>query len=357
MTQSERSALAEWIRLESVGIEEIGSPFYGELERHIAADIESGGPAWTILESRAGGTSSDDALALRLLGGVHRMVLAGTAPDLARHYPSVGGDGDAAAAWWHLRDLLERAPAEILDALTRPPQTNEVGRSASLVPGFLRVGADTGLPLRLVELGASAGLNLRADRYWYEQDGSGWGDPDSPVRFVDLWPDARPPLDTAATIASRAGCDHDPIDVSEPESALTLLSYVWPDQEQRLQRLRDALDIAADFPVEVARAGIEEWLPEQLAVAVPGVATIVFHSVVWQYLTESTRALVLATLEDAGRRATPDAPLAYLRLEPSPGTYFPAELRLTTWPGAGSASTSSLLSTSGFHFGPVTWIG
>jgi hypothetical protein len=356
MMQSDRGALAEWFRLESVGLEEIGSPFYGRLERSLADDVETGGPAWALLESLAD-RPIDDALALRLLGGVHRMVLAGTAPELGRHYPSVGGDGDADAAWWHLRDLLERAPSEVLDALTRPPQTNEVGRSASLVPGFLEVARQTQLPLRLLELGASAGLNLRADRYWYEQGGSGWGEPDSPVRFVDLWPDATPPLGVRATISSRAGCDRDPIDPSRPEAALTLLSYVWPDQHERLQRVRDALAIAAEFPVDVARASIESWLPEQLASPVPGVATVVFHSVVWQYLPEPTRELVLATLGDAGSHTTPDAPLAYLRLEPTPTTYFPAELRLTQWPGAAAATESRLLSTSGFHFGPVSWTG
>ncbi len=356
MTQADRTALAEYFRLEAVGLGEIGSAFYAELERAMADDVEAGGPSWTVLESRAG-APFDDALALRLLGGVHRMVLAGDAPQLARHYPSTGGDGDAAAAWWHVRDLVATQPAEVLDALARPPQTNEVGRSASLVPGFLTIAAETGFPLRLLELGASAGLNLRVDRYWYEQDGVGWGDPESPVRFVDLWPHGAPRFETPATIASRAGCDKDPIDTSRPESALTLLSYVWPDQAERIQRLRDALDIATGCSVDIARAAAEDWLPEQLAQPTPGVATVVFHSIVWQYLPEATRARLLATLEAAGTAATEEAPLAYLRLEPSPETYFPAELRLTLWPGATSASASRLLSTSGFHFGQVTWIG
>jgi hypothetical protein len=245
----------------------------------------------------------------------------------------------------------------VLDALTRPPQTNEVGRSASLVPGFLTIAAETGMPLRLLELGSSAGLNLRVDRYWYEQDGAGWGDPASGVRFEDLWTEGAPPLATPAVIATRAGCDRDPIDAADPESALTLLSYVWPDQAERLQRLRAALDVARDAPVDLAPAAIEDWLPAQLAAPVPGVATVVFHSVVWQYLPEPTRALILATLDDAGSRATADAPLAYLTLEPSVETYFPAELRLTTWPGATAVSDSRKLATSGFHFGSVTWLG
>jgi hypothetical protein len=356
MTTDDRSTLAEWFRLEAVGLGEIGSAFYAELERRLGDDIEAGGPTWDVLESRAGAPSGD-ALALRLLGGVHRMVLAGDAPDLARHYPSVGGDGDAAAAWWHLRDLLADPPPEVLDALTRPPQTNEVGRSASLVPGFLHVAKATGLPLRLLELGSSAGLNLRVDRYRYEQDGAGWGDPASAVRFEDLWPGASPPLGTPATIASRRGCDHDPIDASQHEAALTLLSYVWPDQQDRLDRTRAALDVAADLPVDIERAAIENWLPEQLATPVPGVVTVVFHSIVWQYLPDTTRARIIAALDEAGSRATDDAPLAYLRLEPSPETYFPAELRLSRWPRPIGAEADHRLATSGFHFGPVTWTG
>ena len=354
--QGDRGALAEWFRLEAVGVEEIGSPFYGALERQIADDVETGGPSWDVLQSHAH-RPTDDALALRLLGGVHRMVLAGDAPELAAHYPSTGGDGDATAAWWHFRDLVATQPPALLDALTRPPQTNEVGRSASLVPGLLQIAGVTGLPLRLLELGASAGLNLRVDRYRYEQAGAGWGDPDSTLRFVDLWTDGVPPLGTPAVITQRRGCDRDPIDPALPDAALTLLSYVWPDQAERLARLRAALAIAAEFPVDVVPAAIEDWLPEQLVTAAPGVTTVVFHSVVWQYLPESTRALVLATLDEAGTRATPDAPLAYLRLEPAPDSYFPAQLRLTIWPGASSATDSRLLATSGFHFGPVSWRG
>jgi hypothetical protein len=239
--------------------------------------------------------------------------------------------------------------------MTRPPQTNEVGRSAALVPGFLTVAAATGRPLRLLEVGSSAGLNLRVDGYWYEQDGASWGDPASGVRFVDLWPDASPPLAVAATIADRRGCDRDPIDATDPESTARLLSYVWPGQTERFEMLRAALDVARRTPVTIDQVSVDDWLPAQLVEPVPGTATVVFHSVVWQYLPDDTRATILGTLADAGRRATPDAPLAYLRLEPSPDTYFPAQLRLTRWPGP--EVDDHLLATSGFHYGPVQWIG
>src|SRR5262249_38169107 len=156
---------------------------------------------------------------------------------------------------------------------------NEVGRSAALVPGFLTVAAATGLPLRLLEVGSSAGLNLRVDGYWYEQRGASWGDPDSGVRFVDLWPDASPPLSVAGTIADRRGCDRDPIDATDPESTARLLSYVWPDQTDRFAMLRAALDVARRTPVTIDQVSVDDWLPAQLAEPVPGVATVVFHSV------------------------------------------------------------------------------
>jgi hypothetical protein len=349
-----RAEVAGWLRVEATGWGEVGSPFYAALGHLMADDLEAGGPVWDLL-----GAMSDapfgEAYGLRLLGGVHRLVLGGGAPDLARHYASVGGDGDARAAWPAFLALVADPPPEVRDALTRPPQTNEVGRSAALTPGFLTVASLTGLPLRLLEIGASGGLNLRVDRYWYGQGGAGWGDPGSPVRLVDLWPDRTPPLDVPASIASRRGCDRDPIDASDPENALRLLSYVWPEQAHRRDVLRAALEVAATMPVTIDAASVDDWLPEQLAAPAEGVASVVFHSIVWQYLPEATRAAVLETLTDAGRRATPDAPLAYLHLEPNVEVFFPAELRLTLWPGP--RFERRLLATSGFHIGPVHWRG
>src|SRR4029077_12761115 len=111
-------------------------------------------------------------------------VLTGRLPDLARHYPSTGGDGDPEAAWPAFRTALDLHRDEISALVARPCQTNEVGRSAALVGGFLEVAHRTGLPLRILEIGASAGLNLRWDRYRYESSEGAWGDPGSHVRFT-----------------------------------------------------------------------------------------------------------------------------------------------------------------------------
>lgn len=346
-----RATLAANLRLGAAGCDVLGSPFYRELEERMAADVEAGGPVWDVLGPRAA-APLEDAYALRLLGGVHKRVLAGRAPDLATHYPSTGGDGDAAAAWPHFLAAVSTGPPEVLDALTRPPQTNEVGRSPALVGGLLVVARETGLPLRLREVGASAGLNLRVDRYHYEQDGLAWGDPASPVRFVGCWQRGRPPFEAAASIVDRRGCDRDPIDATTADAGLTLLSYVWPGQAERFTLLRTALDVARAYPVPIERAEASEWVAEQLSAAAPGTATVVYHSVVWQYLDDPTRDAIRGALDKAAAHATGGAPVAWLRLEPTPETYLPAELRLTLWPGG----EERLLATCGFHLGPVHWL-
>jgi hypothetical protein len=327
----------------------LGSAFYGARMDCMADDADAGGPIVTLIAPDA--RDPDSMYRLRVLGGVHRLVLAGDAPELARHYPTTEGDGDAAAAWPFVRALLEDPPPAVRDALTRPPQTNDVGRSASLIGGFLVLAREIGLPLRVLELGSSAGLNLRFERYRYEQDGSGFGNPDSPVRFTDLWPAGAPPFQADCHVAERRGCDRHPIDATTDEGRLSLLSYVWPDQTERFSLLAAALDIARDDPVRVDRAGITEWLQTQLAVPAPDRVTVVFHSIVWQYLTDDDRATVETTLRDAGEPARVDAPIAWLRLEPTPDLAY-TELRVTTWPGG----EERLLATAGFHVGPVTWL-
>jgi hypothetical protein len=327
----------------------MGSPFYGALMQRMAEDADAEGPITTLIAPDA--RDPDAMYRLRVLGGVHRLVLAGDAPALTGHYPTTGGDGDADAAWPIVHALLEDPPPALLDALTRPPQTNEVGRSASLIGGFLVAARETGLPLRVLELGSSAGLNLRFDRYRYEQGGSGFGDPDSPVRFKDLWQTGAPPFQPGCDVAERRGCDRNPVDATTDEGRLTLLSYVWPGQTERFSLLAAALDVARDDPVRIDRAGIAEWLPSRLDAPVDDRTTVVFHSVVWQYLTEDERATVRSTLLEAAGRARPDARLAWLRLESVPDLTY-AELRLTIWPGG----EERLLATTGFHVGPINWL-
>jgi hypothetical protein len=240
--------------------------------------------------------------------------------------------------------LIEDAEA-IRSLLDRPVQTNEVGRCAALLPGFCAVASETGLPLRLLEIGASAGLNLRWDRYRYEARSFAWGEETSPVRIA-FGLEGDPPQAAAAEVVERHGCDPRPIDPATGEGALTLLSFVWPDQLERLRRLQAALELSTEVPVSVDRARAAEWAAARLSAPRPGVATVVFHSIVMQYLSDAERREFEHAVRTAGEIATDDAPLAWLRMEPAGDR---AEVRLACWPGGGDR----LVGRVGYHGDPV----
>jgi len=137
----DRANLLACLRVQAYGCARWGSPFYAALLERIGADVEAGGPTWNIL-GRYSAEPPDAAVALRFLGAVHRLVLEGRARGLTRHYPSVGGDGDPDAAWIPLRTLLATHGPSLAPYLERPPQTNEVGRAAALVGGFLTIASE-----------------------------------------------------------------------------------------------------------------------------------------------------------------------------------------------------------------------
>jgi hypothetical protein len=230
-----------------------------------------------------------------------------------------------------LRELVER-----------PVQTNEPARCAALLGGFIETARTTGLPLRLLEVGASAGLNLAFDRYRYELADARWGPGDSPVTIRAALT-GRPPLDTPLEVASRAGCDARPLDPRNEEDRLTLTSYVWADQTERLARLRAALELAAETGIRVEKARAADWVEEQLRDETPGMTSVVFHSIVMQYLPEDERE----RFEHAVRTAP--SSVAWLRMEPAGEL---TDVRLTLFPGG----EERLLARAGYHGDPVEWL-
>ena len=336
------------LRVQAEWCARLGSPLYGLLCARAADDAEAGGPTAVVLEGHEHDRPAS-ALALRLMGAVHRLVLAGEAPALAHYYPSAGGDADGADAWPAFRALLEERREDLRVLIENGVQTNEVGRAAALAPGFLTVAHETGLPLRILEMGTSAGLNLRWDRFRYETAERAWGDAGSPVVLRDAWETPVPPFATSTTVVERAGCDPSPVDPTSDEGRLTLMSYVWPDQRERFALLRGAIEVARRVPADVERASAVDWLPRRLAAARPGVATVVFHSIAIAYLERAAREQAVGAIAGAGARATRNAPVAWLRMEPGGEQ---AEVRLTVWPGG----DERLVATTGFHGRGVRWL-
>lgn len=318
----------------------MNSPLYSGLLERCAEDTVAGGPCWPVLRGH-GKDPPDSALGLRLMAALHRLVLDGRAPELTPYYPSVGGRTDVGAAWPVISGILEQRADTIRDLVTRPLQTNEVGRSQGLLCGFLQVAARTDLPLRLLEVGAGAGLNLRWDHYHYEARGRRRGDSDSPVRLCsfDDVPDA---FDLPVVIDSRRGCDQAPVDPTTDEGKLTLMSCVWADHVHRVRQLRLALGVAQQVPVTIDRDAAGSWLSEQLARPAAGVATVVFHSIVMQYLAESERRSFEHSIAGAGAAASEQAPLAWLRLEPAGAE---CAVTLTVWP----AGEEAVVARCGYH--------
>jgi hypothetical protein len=346
-TARAREILAQRLQRQASWCDDLGSPFYGSLLRSAAQDLNGEGAVWGVLSGFEGEEGSA-ALALRLMGAVHRLVLMGKLPDLARRYPSVGGDGDAAAAWPVFRKALVATRSELRKLLPGGCQTNEVGRSAALLGGFLEIAHRTGQRLRILEIGASGGLNLRWDHYRYESGAGGWGHLNSPVRFINAF-EVPPPLKRHAEIVGRKGCDLDPIDPTSPDGSLALRSFVWADQRYRFQLLEGAIAVAHQVPVEVERMDAAEFLERELASSRTGVTTVVYHSVFMQYVSARGQARIALAIETAAARASSDGPLAYLRMEPGAQTF---EVRLTLWPGGGD----ELLALTRAHGTGVRWL-
>ena len=314
---------------------QMGSPFSGRVLNHIRADVERGVPCAGLFAAWDGCSTRelmDEAVALRILGGLQHLVLSGADPGLAAVYPASGvqADGEALA---QAIDAAVAAHGEALAAImTSPPQTNEVRRSICLVGGYLNLAARTGLPLRCLEIGASAGLNMNWDRYHYDfGQGRAWGDPASPLHIDTDWEGAAPPLGPV-TVAEKLACDQNPIDVADPDRALRLEAYVWPDQADRLARLRAAVAIARAVGNQIDKADAADWVrvhakPRQ------GVATVLVHSVVWPYLPPTTQASITDSIRAAGESASDSGPFAWLRMEPDPANPAGAmEVRLSVWP-------------------------
>ena len=332
-----------------------GSPLYGNLLDRAAVDVEEQGPCLAVLRGHERDPAGT-ALALRFMGGVHRMVLEGNASDLAAHYPSAGGSLEAGDPWPAFRAVVAANVDLLRERLADGVQTNEVGRAAALAPCFLTVAIETGLPLRVLEVGSSAGLNMRWDRFHYDDGGDVWGSPASPVRLEGRWTgtprpwrDAPPP---DGLVVERAGCDPKPIDAIGDSGRQKLRSFVWPDQVARLALLDAAIETARDTPTTIDEEEAASWLGHKLAEPASGAATVVFHSVVMQYMNKAARAAVAQAIADAGNRATNDAPIAWLRMEPG-WVEGRANVTLTTWPGG----RERLIALTGFHGAPVEWSG
>jgi hypothetical protein len=343
---------ARLLREQAFGCQHSGSPLYGELLRTLADDLEAGGPTAAVLDGHLE-DSGPSALGLRLMVGVHAQVLSGRAPELAAYYASVSPEPKA------LDDAGREAIVQVIDSerdeirrwLLSAPQTNEVGRGAALIGGLLHVVARADLPIRLVEIGTSAGLNLRADHFRVDGTAASYGDRQSPVQLREAW-QGSPPPDQRLRIIERVGGDLAPIDPTGADGQLRLTAYVWPDQLDRLARLRGALTLASTVPATLRQErAIDTAMSLDLA---DDTWTVLWHSVMLQYLTPEERDQVADRFGEVGGSATDRRRFAVLDFEPqrrTPDSPFEFLVTLRTWPGG----ERTILATVAPHGVPVNW--
>ena len=326
------------------------SPLYESLMRGAAADPE----VLAVVFPEGPGTEGS-VPALRLMAALHHVVLTGRAPGLARHFPSAGGGEGPECAWDAAREAIEADLDEVRRLAARTVQTNEPGRCATLYGGLLRLAERHGLPLRLLEIGASAGLTLLPDRYRYVVQGRPLGDPESPLAWEEPWvglPVADPwAAESSLRIAERRASDISPLDVSTEEGAATALSYIWPDEPERLARVRLAIEIQRGQPVVLERAGAAYWVDARLREPGEGVVTVIWESVMRQYMDEAERAELERQIEGAGERAGEGNPLAWVMLDASGGDLSNFQLSCRAWPGG----DHEVWADTGYHGPPVRW--
>lgn len=299
--------------------ERLGAPTYADLAAWVAEWVEAGDGRFSFLTPYADARIGD-MVPLRFFAAIHRLVLQRDAPGLAVFYASVGGTPPTshrarAACRDAFVEVVAEHAEEIAAGLQGFPQTNEVGRTAALADVLARVDAQWGLPVRLAEIGCSAGLALRVDALVVEG-------------VVPVRGDAVVPL-----IVERIGCDIHPVDPTTQEGRLLLTSFVWPDHVERFERLRAALDIASRVPAEVVAQDAVSFV--QGLRLVDGQALVLWHSAMWMYLPPGDRSAIETAIERLGSTATERSPLVHVALEPTselPGEQHVFHLRVTAWP-------------------------
>ncbi|MEQ1782624.1 MAG: DUF2332 domain-containing protein [Hyphomonadaceae bacterium] len=307
------TSVLEEFRLQSRFCGEFGSPFTQQLLARAADDIEAGGIVAKLTANWPGHPRAD-AVSLRVAGALHAAALTGRDAMLAVEYPHAKASWSMDRVWPLADDFLKREEDWVRAFMRSPPQTNETARSTGLACGFMWLADRMSQPFHMLELGASAGLNLNWDRFAYAH--APWGRAAVIEPFMPTQVEGAPPVWRDIAIASRAACDQNPLDPANADDRLRLRAYVWADQGARLERLNAAMELARETGVKVQKADAAAWVRERLAGDLPVGTTVVYHSVFFQYPPIEVRAAIAAGIEEAGARTREDRRLAWVRFEP-----------------------------------------
>ena len=278
-----------------------------------------------------------------LLAALHYSVLLDETHRFAGWFKTVGGTKPADDP--ELKSALSSFIAERFDELKElvgkgATQTNEVGRSALVLPALAALGAEQSKPVAIVEIGTSAGLNLRPDAYainYKIADGTTAtvGPKESSVHIETDSSQSLEPLPFAAMndlqFGSRIGVDLNPLDPTNEFQARWLCALIWPDDKARFLRLRAALDYAADNPIAILQGDAVETIRAHIASVLAEEYPVVVTTWVLTYLTEPQRRAFSEELD----RAAQTRDFAWVAME------HPAYAKGLPWPSKVTATWGS----------------
>jgi len=290
-----------------------------------------------------------DALALRLAGGIHAIVRRGSQSELAQYYADTKrvGEPDFVKA---LLALIREKDDELITWLDNAPQTNEVARSSAIFAGLSAISQKFQMPLSLLELGASGGLNLQCASFGYEFSGQIFGDTSSDLQLKPEWQGMLFP-NVDVHIQGRRGCDLNPLSVNDEEDCEKLIAYLWPDQPARIKRVETAIEIAKKSPPVLDKTDAADWVESIFKTSQSnGAVRVLYHTIAQNYFPQSVIDRIKNAVEVAGQAATIDTPIAWLSFE-FEGDGNP-KLRLRTWPD----NEDTILATADPHVYGIEWI-
>jgi hypothetical protein len=276
------------------------SPLYQVLSRTVAADER--------LLDLAAETRAGQQPANMLMAATHLLVLENPELPFARFFASVRGDdveppqgagAEFGAFCADHRDVIARILRE------RLVQTNAPGRGAALRLAMHELTHRVSGPVTFLEIGSSAGIQLRFERWAVHTAGRRFGPADAPLILRPQWrgDQAPPDLDRIPPVRDRLGVDLHPVDATDPEQRLWLQALVWPEHRDRFVELATALDVVAAEPPTILQGDAIEMLPrldgEGLADDIP---LVVFHAMVRVHVPAERRAAFDAAIVALGRR-------------------------------------------------------
>ena len=287
---------ASFRRFAEVEVPSGDCPLYETLALAVAADRDLLGIASHRMEGQP--------IANMLFGAVHYLLAKAPNEALATHYRTLSSGPPVGSLVALFREFcLSHREAIVRIVETRMVQTNEVRRSACLLPAFGEVANRAGSPLTLIEIGPSAGLNLVFDRYGYDYgNGIVAGVPESAVRINSDSRGAPPPVSPLPRVAARLGIDLNPLDVGDSDEMDWLRALVWPDHTDRMALLNAAIEVARDDPPVLIGGDLFELLPALIEEADPDSAVCVFATFVLNQFSEEMRERLRQLLLASAKR-------------------------------------------------------